>query len=43
MTPRTPQTPAQFTMPGFSWRLSDIQVMEVAHLVRSNWGIEGHR
>jgi mono/diheme cytochrome c family protein len=40
-TPRTPQTPAQFTMPGFDWRLSDIQVMQVANFVRSNWGNRG--
>jgi alcohol dehydrogenase (quinone), cytochrome c subunit len=40
-TPRTPQTPAQFTMPGFAWRLSDIQVMQVANFVRSNWGNRG--
>jgi alcohol dehydrogenase (quinone), cytochrome c subunit len=40
-TPRTAQTPAQFTMPGFAWRLSDIQVMQVANFVRSNWGNRG--
>jgi mono/diheme cytochrome c family protein len=37
-TPRTGATPAQFTMPGFAWRLSDIEVMQVANFVRSNWG-----
>ena len=41
ITPRTPQTPAQFTMPAFAWRLSDIQVMQVANFVRSNWGNRG--
>ena len=40
-TPRTAQTPAQFTMPGFAWRLSDIEVMQVANFVRSNWGNRG--
>jgi len=40
-TPRTPQTPAQFTMPGFAWRLSDIEVMQVANFIRSNWGNRG--
>jgi alcohol dehydrogenase (quinone), cytochrome c subunit len=40
-TPRTSQTPAQFTMPGFAWRLTDIQVMQVANFVRSNWGNRG--
>ena len=40
-TPHTPKTPAQFTMPGFAWRLSDIEVMQVANFVRSNWGNRG--
>jgi alcohol dehydrogenase (quinone), cytochrome c subunit len=40
-TPRTPRTPAQFTMPGLAWRLSDIEVMQVANFVRSNWGNRG--
>jgi mono/diheme cytochrome c family protein len=40
-TPRTPRTPAQFTMPGFAWRLSDIEVMQVANFVRSSWGNRG--
>ena len=40
-TPRTAQTPAQFTMPGFAWRLSDIEVMQVANFVRSSWGNRG--
>jgi alcohol dehydrogenase (quinone), cytochrome c subunit len=40
-TPRTMQTPAQFAMPGFEWRLSDIEVMQVANFVRSNWGNRG--
>jgi mono/diheme cytochrome c family protein len=42
-TPRTPQTPAQFTMPGFAWRLSDIEVMQVANFVRLNWGNRGQQ
>jgi mono/diheme cytochrome c family protein len=42
-TPRTPQTPAQFTMPAFDWRLSDLQVMQVANFVRSSWGNRGSR
>jgi alcohol dehydrogenase (quinone), cytochrome c subunit len=40
-TPRTGQTPAQFAMPGFAWRLSDIEVMQVANFVRSGWGNRG--
>jgi alcohol dehydrogenase (quinone), cytochrome c subunit len=40
-TPRTAQTPAEFTMPAFAWRLSDIQVMQVANFVRSSWGNRG--
>jgi mono/diheme cytochrome c family protein len=40
-TPRTPQTPAQFTMPGFAWRLSDVEVLQVANFVRSSWGNRG--
>jgi mono/diheme cytochrome c family protein len=40
-TPRTGATPAQFTMPGFARRLSDIEVMQVANFVRSNWGNRG--
>ena len=42
-TPRTARTPAQFTMPGFAWRLSDIEVMEVANFVRSSWGNHGQQ
>ena len=42
-TPRTPQTPAQFTRPAFDWRLSDLQVMQVANFVRSSWGNRGSR
>jgi mono/diheme cytochrome c family protein len=37
-SPRTGQTPAQFTMPGFAWRLSDVEVLEVANFARSSWG-----
>jgi alcohol dehydrogenase (quinone), cytochrome c subunit len=40
-TPRTPHTPAQFTMPGFAWRLSDIEVMQVTNFVRTRWGNRG--
>jgi mono/diheme cytochrome c family protein len=40
-TPRTPQASAQFTMPGFAWRLSDVEVMQVANFVRSSWGNRG--
>ena len=40
-TPRTAQTPAQFTMPGFAWRLSDLQVMQVTNFIRSSWGNRG--
>ena len=37
-TPRTGATPAQFTMPGFAWRLSDQEVADVVNFVRSSWG-----
>jgi alcohol dehydrogenase (quinone), cytochrome c subunit len=40
-TPRTPQAPAQFAMPAFAWRLSDIEVMQVSNFVRSSWGNRG--
>jgi mono/diheme cytochrome c family protein len=40
-TPRTGMAPAQFTMPGFAWRLSDVQVLQVANFVRSSWGNRG--
>ena len=37
-TPRTARTPAQFTMPGFSWRLSDTDVADVVNFIRTSWG-----
>jgi mono/diheme cytochrome c family protein len=37
-TPRTGAAPAQFTMPGFAWRLSDQEVADVVNFVRSSWG-----
>jgi alcohol dehydrogenase (quinone), cytochrome c subunit len=37
-TPRTSQTPAQFAMPAFGWRLSDEEVADVVTFVRSSWG-----
>jgi alcohol dehydrogenase (quinone), cytochrome c subunit len=37
-TPRTARTPAQFTMPGFAWRLSDKDVADVVNFVRTSWG-----
>ena len=37
-TPRTARTPAQFTMPSFSWRLSDKDVAEVVNFIRASWG-----
>jgi mono/diheme cytochrome c family protein len=37
-TPRTAQTPAQFAMPAFGWRLSDQEVADVVTFVRSSWG-----
>jgi mono/diheme cytochrome c family protein len=40
-TPRTPDTPAQFTMPAFGWRLSDQEVADVATFVRTSWGNRG--
>jgi mono/diheme cytochrome c family protein len=40
-TPRTGATPAQFTMPGFARRLSDVEVLQVANFVRSSWGNRG--
>lgn len=38
MTPGTPQTPAQFAMPSFAWRLSDQDIADVATFVRQSWG-----
>jgi alcohol dehydrogenase (quinone), cytochrome c subunit len=37
-TPRTAQTPAQFTMPAFAWRLSDRDVADLVNFIRSSWG-----
>jgi alcohol dehydrogenase (quinone), cytochrome c subunit len=37
-TPRTARTPAQFTMPRFSWRLSDQDVADVVNFIRTSWG-----
>jgi alcohol dehydrogenase (quinone), cytochrome c subunit len=37
-TPQTSQTPAQFAMPAFGWRLSDQEVADVVTFVRSSWG-----
>lgn len=37
-TARTGATPAQFTMPAFSQRLSDQDVADVASFVRTSWG-----
>jgi len=37
-TPDTPQTPAQFAMPSFAWRLSDRDIADVATFVRQSWG-----
>jgi mono/diheme cytochrome c family protein len=39
--PRTGATPAQFTIPGFARRLSDVEVLQVANFVRSSWGNRG--
>ncbi|HTB68854.1 MAG TPA: cytochrome c [Steroidobacteraceae bacterium] len=40
-SPRTAAAPAQFTMPAFAWRLSDVEVLQVANFVRSSWGNRG--
>jgi len=40
-TPRTTQAPAQFTMPGFAWRLTDLEVLQLTNFVRSSWGNRG--
>jgi mono/diheme cytochrome c family protein len=37
-TPRTAQTPAQFAMPAFAWRLSDQDVADLVNFIRSSWG-----
>ncbi len=34
----TDQTPAQFQMPSFAWRLSDQDVADVVSFLRSSWG-----
>jgi alcohol dehydrogenase (quinone), cytochrome c subunit len=38
LTPRTANTPAQFTMPRFAWRLSDNDVADVVSFIRTSWG-----
>jgi alcohol dehydrogenase (quinone), cytochrome c subunit len=38
LTATTPDTPAQFAMPAFGWRLSDEEVADVVSFVRSSWG-----
>jgi mono/diheme cytochrome c family protein len=37
-TPRTPNTPAQFAMPAFAWRLTDQEVADVVTFIRCSWG-----
>jgi mono/diheme cytochrome c family protein len=37
-TPRTAQTPAQFAMPAFAWRLNDRDVADLVNFIRSSWG-----
>jgi mono/diheme cytochrome c family protein len=37
-TPHTAQTPAQFTMPAFAWRLSDRDVANLVNFIRTSWG-----
>jgi mono/diheme cytochrome c family protein len=37
-TPRTAQTPAQFAMPAFAWRLNDQNVADLVNFIRSSWG-----
>ena len=36
-TPKTGKTPAQFTMPSFAWRLSDIDIADVMTFIRTSW------
>jgi mono/diheme cytochrome c family protein len=38
LTPRMAQTPAQFAMPTFAWRLSDQDVADLVNFIRSSWG-----
>jgi alcohol dehydrogenase (quinone), cytochrome c subunit len=40
-TPRTGATAAQFTIPGFPWRLSDLEILQIANFIRSSWGNRG--
>jgi mono/diheme cytochrome c family protein len=37
-TPRTAQTPAQFAMPAFAWRLNDRDVANLINFIRTSWG-----
>jgi mono/diheme cytochrome c family protein len=37
-TAKTHTTPAQFTMPAFSWRLSDQEIADVLTFIRNGWG-----
>jgi hypothetical protein len=32
------QTPAQFAMPVFAWRLRDQDVADLVNVIRSSWG-----
>lgn len=37
----TRSAPSSFTMPGFSWRLSDQDVLDVVNFIRTSWGNQG--
>jgi mono/diheme cytochrome c family protein len=36
--PHTPETPAQFSIPAFAWRLNDQETANVVNFIRSSWG-----
>jgi alcohol dehydrogenase (quinone), cytochrome c subunit len=41
LTPKTNNTPAQFAMPAFAWRLDDQEVADVVTFIRDSWGNQG--
>jgi mono/diheme cytochrome c family protein len=37
-TSKTAVTPAQFSMPGFAWRLTDQEAADIVSFIRRAWG-----
>jgi mono/diheme cytochrome c family protein len=36
--PSTTTAPSNLGMPGFAWRLSDVEVAQLASFIRNSWG-----